>query len=77
MTTRMAVFTLAQHAWQSMHWVDRIGDLAVRLKSHGAVIASATTLAARRGLPILVAVAAGIAKHAEFQNTRSPCEGRA
>jgi hypothetical protein len=47
----MAVFTLAQHAWQSMHWVDRIGDLAIRLESHGAVIASATTLAAGRGLP--------------------------
>ena len=47
-------------AWQSMHWVDRIGDLAMRLESRRADIASATTLAAGHGLPILAAVAAGL-----------------
>jgi hypothetical protein len=47
-------------AWQSMHWVDRIGELAVRLESHRAGIASAATLAAGHGLPIMVAVAAGL-----------------
>jgi hypothetical protein len=47
-------------AWQSMHWVDRIADLAMRLESRRADIASATTLAAGHGLPILVAVAAGL-----------------
>ncbi len=47
-------------AWQSMHWVDRIGELAVRLHSHRADIASATALAAGHGLPIVVAVAAGL-----------------
>ena len=47
-------------AWQSMRWVERIGDLAVRLESRRAEIVSATTLAAGHGLPILVAVAAGL-----------------
>jgi hypothetical protein len=47
-------------AWQSMHWVDRIGDLAVQLESRRAGIASASTFAAAHGLPILLAVAAGL-----------------
>ena len=46
--------------WQSVHWVDRLGDLAVRLESRRADIASATTLAAGHGLPILLALAAGL-----------------
>jgi hypothetical protein len=47
-------------AWQSMHWVDRVGDLAVQLESRRADIASASTFAAAHGLPILLAVAAGL-----------------
>lgn len=47
-------------AWRSMHWVDRLGDLAVSLASHRADIASASALATGRGLPILLAVAAGL-----------------
>jgi hypothetical protein len=47
-------------AWQSMHWVDRIGELAVQLESRRADIASASMFAAGHGLPVLVAVAAGL-----------------
>ena len=47
-------------AWQSLHWVDRLGDLAVVLESRRADIATASTLAGGHGLPILVAVAAGL-----------------
>jgi len=47
-------------AWQSMHWMDRIGELAVRLESRRADIATASTFATGHGLPILVAVAAGL-----------------
>jgi hypothetical protein len=46
--------------WQSVYWMDRIADLAVHLESRRADIASATTLAAGHGLPILIAVAAGL-----------------
>ncbi len=47
-------------AWQSMHWMDQIGELAVRLESRRADIATASTFATAHGLPILVAVAAGL-----------------
>jgi hypothetical protein len=47
-------------AWQSMHWMDRIGELAMRLESRRADIATASTFATGHGLPILVAVAAGL-----------------
>ena len=47
-------------AWQSMHWVDRIGALAVQLERRRADIASASAVAANHGLPILLAVAAGL-----------------
>ena len=47
-------------AWQSLHWMDRIGELAVNLESRRADIASASALAAGHGLPILLAVAAGL-----------------
>lgn len=47
-------------AWQSVHWLDRIGELAVRLEGRGADIAAASTLAEGHGLPILVAVACGL-----------------
>ena len=47
-------------AWQSIHWVDRLGDLVVRLESRRADIASAAALAAGHGLPILLALAAGL-----------------
>jgi hypothetical protein len=47
-------------AWRSMHWVDRIGELAVQLESRRADIAAASTFAASHGLPILLAVAAGL-----------------
>jgi hypothetical protein len=51
---------LATIAWQSIHWLDRIGELAVRLESRRADIAAASTLAQGHGLPILVAVACGL-----------------
>ena len=47
-------------AWQSMRWVDRIGELAISLESRRADIASASALAAGHSLPILLAVAAGL-----------------
>ena len=47
-------------AWQSIHWVDRIGELAVQLETRRAGIASASTLAAAHGLPILIALVAGL-----------------
>ena len=47
-------------AWRSMHWVDRMGELAVQLESRRAGIATASTFAASHGLPILLAVAAGL-----------------
>ena len=47
-------------AWHSMHWMEWIGELAARLESRRADIASASTFATGHGLPILVAVAAGL-----------------
>ena len=47
-------------AWQSIHWVDRLGDIALRLATRRADIASASALAAAHGLPILLAIAAGL-----------------
>jgi hypothetical protein len=47
-------------AWHSMHWMERIGEFAVRLESRSADIATASTFATGHGLPILVAVAAGL-----------------
>jgi hypothetical protein len=51
---------LATVAWRSIHWMDRIGELAVNLESRRADIASASALATGHGLPILFAVAAGL-----------------
>jgi hypothetical protein len=51
---------LVSLAWHSMHWVDRIDELAVQLEIRRAGIASASALAAGHGLPILLAVAAGL-----------------
>ena len=50
---------LVSVAWQSIHWVDRLGDLLVRLESRRADIASASALAGH-SLPILLAIAAGL-----------------
>jgi hypothetical protein len=47
-------------AWQWMHWMDRVGELAVRLESRRADIIAASTFATAHGLPILFAVAAGL-----------------
>ena len=47
-------------AWRSAHWFDRIGELAVQLESRRADIATASSLASGHGLPILIAVAAGL-----------------
>ena len=47
-------------AWQSMRWVDRIGELALALESRRAGLAAASTIAAGHSLPILLAVAAGL-----------------
>jgi hypothetical protein len=47
-------------AWRSIHWVDRLGDLAVSLETRRADIASTSALASGHGLPILLAVAAGL-----------------
>ena len=47
-------------AWQSWHWLDRIGELALQLESRRDGIAAASALASGHGLPILLAVAAGI-----------------
>jgi hypothetical protein len=47
-------------AWQSIHWVDRLGDIAVRLADRRADIAAASALAAGHGLPILLAIAVGL-----------------
>lgn len=46
-------------AWQSANWFERIGDLAVRLDGGRSDLAAASTLAAH-GLPILIAIAAGL-----------------
>ena len=51
---------LVTAAWRSMHWVDRMGELAVQLEGRRADIAAASTFAAQHGLPILLAVAAGL-----------------
>ena len=55
-----AVAGLATVGWESVHWVDRIGELAAGLESRRAGIASASALAAGHGLPILLAVALGL-----------------
>jgi hypothetical protein len=47
-------------AWRSVQWVDRIGELAWQLQSRRSDIAAASTLATGHGLPILLAVAAGV-----------------
>lgn len=47
-------------AWRSLYWLDRLGELAVQLESRRDGIASASTIAASHGLPILIAVAAGL-----------------
>jgi hypothetical protein len=51
---------LTSVAWQSMRWIDRIGELALQLESRRADIAAASTFAATHGLPIVLAVAAGL-----------------
>ena len=55
-----AVAGLATVGRESVQWVDRIGELAASLESGRAGIASASALAAGHGLPILLAVAAGL-----------------
>lgn len=50
----------ASVAWQSIHWAEWLGDVAVRLASRRADIASASALAAGHGLPILLAIVAGL-----------------
>ena len=47
-------------AWSSIHWMDRLSDLAVRLASRRADLDSASAFAAGHGLPILLAIAAGL-----------------
>jgi hypothetical protein len=47
-------------AWQSMDWLNRIGELAVRLEGQRADLTTASTLASGHGLPILVAVGCGL-----------------
>jgi hypothetical protein len=47
-------------AWQSWHWFDRIGELAVQLETRRADIASASALAAGHGVTLLLAIAAGL-----------------
>jgi hypothetical protein len=47
-------------AWESMRWLERLGDLAARLESSRIEIASATMLTSGHGMSILVAVAAGL-----------------
>ena len=47
-------------AWQSLRWLERLGDLAVRLETRRIEIASATLLTSGHGVSILVAVAAGL-----------------
>lgn len=47
-------------AWQSMHWVDRIGGIALRLESRRDDLAAASALATSHGLPIMLAVAVGV-----------------
>jgi hypothetical protein len=47
-------------AWRSMHWMDRLGELALQLESRRADIAAASTFATGHGLSILIAVAAGL-----------------
>ena len=47
-------------AWQSIHWVDRLGDMAMRLARGRADIASASAFATGHGLPVLLALAAGL-----------------
>jgi hypothetical protein len=51
---------LASVAWQPMRWVDRIGELAIQFELQRAGIAAASTFAATHGLPLLLAVAAGL-----------------
>jgi hypothetical protein len=47
-------------AWQSVDWMERLGDLAAQLQNRGADIAAASPLAGGHGLPLLLAVAAGL-----------------
>jgi hypothetical protein len=51
---------LVSVAWHSVPWMDRIGELALNLASRRADIAAASTFAAGHGVPILIAVAAGL-----------------
>jgi len=51
---------LATVAWRSIQWFDRIGELAMQFESHRDGLASASAIAAHHGLPILIAVAAGL-----------------
>ena len=51
---------LATVAWRSIQWFDRIGELAMQFESHRDGLASASAIAANHGLPILIAVAAGL-----------------
>jgi hypothetical protein len=49
---------LVSVAWRSIHWVDRFGDLIIRLESRRVEIGSAPALAVAHGLPVLLGLAA-------------------
>lgn len=52
-----ALFTVAS---QSIHWADRLGDVVASLESRRAGVALASAFAAGHGLPILLALVAGL-----------------
>jgi hypothetical protein len=54
------LITVAWQSWHWSHWIDSFGELALQLENRRAGIASASALASGHGLPILLAVAAGI-----------------
>jgi hypothetical protein len=55
-----AAVGLGGAAWRSLHWLARLGDLAAHLEARQASIAAASSFAAQHGMPILLALAAGL-----------------
>ena len=49
---------LAGIAWRSVHWADRLGELAAQLATRRVDLASASTLALEHALPLILALAA-------------------
>lgn len=49
---------LAGIAWRSLHWADRLGELATRLATRRDDLAYASTLAMEHALPLVLALAA-------------------